>query len=92
MYGFEWALSQLRQGAQVYREGWGNFNLWIVLQEGYPNGIPINANTAKSTGLQLGTVCSFLPYIMLHHDDGSFVPWVASQTDILKCDWKLVGL
>ena len=28
-----------------------------------------------------------LPYIWMHTADGHRVPWVASQTDLLSCDW-----
>jgi len=89
MLGFEWALTQLRNGHKVQRGGWNGKDMYIALQEGYPNGIPINANTAKATGLPQGTVCKFLPYIMMKTSDKapSFVPWLASQTDILALDW-----
>lgn len=29
------------------------------------------------------------PYIFFVTDDGDKIPWVASQTDILECDWVL---
>jgi len=36
-----------------------------------------------------GTVCRFLPYLMMRTAQGDFVPWLASQTDILADDWML---
>ena len=27
------------------------------------------------------------PYIFMVTDDGEKIPWVASQTDLLECDW-----
>lgn len=87
---FEWALAQLKAGRKLARSGWNGKGMYIVLQEGYPDGIPINQNTAKATGLQLGTVCKFQSYIMFRTAQGSFVPWVASQTDILASDWDHV--
>lgn len=27
------------------------------------------------------------PYIYMHTTTGDLVPWVASQTDLLSCDW-----
>jgi len=87
--GFEWALTQLRQGHRVERSGWNGKGMFIVLQKGYPDGIPINENTAECTSIPRGTVCKFLPYIMMKtaDKDVSFVPWLASQTDILALDW-----
>ena len=55
--------------------------------EGLPDGVAINKNTAEATGLPEGTVCRFLPYIIMRTVDGSFVPWLASQTDLLAEDW-----
>ena len=89
-FAFEWALQQLRMGKKVARTGWNGKGMFLVLQKGYPQGIPINENTADATGLPRGQVCKFLPYIMLKTADEaiSFVPWVASQTDILAEDWN----
>jgi hypothetical protein len=32
-------------------------------------------------------VCAFRPYLMLKTADDEFVPWVASQSDLLADDW-----
>lgn len=86
---FGWALTQLRSGKRVARAGWNGRGMYLAYQAGYPGGIPINANTATATGLPEGTVCKFLPYIMMRTVDGSFVPWLASQTDVLSFDWEI---
>lgn len=88
--GFEWALTQLRNGQKVGRTGWNGKDMYITFQKGYPEGIPINANTAEATGIDQGTVCRFSPYIMMKTADvemPTFVPWVPSQSDILGLDW-----
>lgn len=89
-YAFEWALQQLRQGKKVCREGWNGKGMYLVYQKGYPEGIPINENTAKATGMPIGQVCKFLPYIMMKTADDAptFVPWLASQSDLLSFDWQ----
>jgi hypothetical protein len=87
IHDFGWALEQLRMGARVSRLGWNGQGMWLVFQKAYPDGIPINQNTAEATGFQKGTVCKFLPYIMMKTADDSFVPWLASQTDVLGYDW-----
>jgi len=88
-FDFGQALLELRQGARVARTGWNGKGMYVVLQAGYPDGIPINANTAQATGLAEGTMCRFRPYLMMFTVDGDFVPWVASQTDLLAFDWQL---
>ena len=81
------ALTALRAGGKLSREGWNGAGMFIALQAGYPDGIPINANTAHATGIAEGTVCRFRPYLMMYTAQGDFVPWVASQTDVLAEDW-----
>lgn len=84
------ALELLKAGARVAREGWNGRGMYVVHQKGYPDGIPINSNTAQATGLPEGTVCNFRPYLMMRTVDGEFVPWVASQSDLLAEDWVTV--
>lgn len=88
-FGFGQALELLKQGKRVCRSGWNGKGMWIALQRGYPEGIPINANTAQATGIPEGTVCKFRPYLMMKTVGGEFVPWLASQTDILAEDWEV---
>lgn len=85
------AIRALKSGARVARTGWNGKGMWLAYQKAYPDGIPINANTAEATGIPQGTVCRFLPYIMMRTADGSFVPWLASQTDVLAEDWAVVA-
>jgi hypothetical protein len=87
---FSDALRAARTGAKIQRSGWNGKGMFVVLQKGYPDGIPINANTAEATGIAQGTVCRFLPYLMFFTAQGDFVPWLASQTDLLADDWGIV--
>jgi hypothetical protein len=84
---FSDALNSVKAGSRISREGWNGKGMFVVHQKGYPAGIPINKNTAEATGIPEGTVCKFLPYLMLHTAQGDFCPWVASITDILAEDW-----
>lgn len=86
---FGQALEALKAGKKVTRSGWNGKGMWITYQKAYPDGIAINANTAEATGIPQGTVCKFLPYLMMKTVDNAFVPWLASQTDILAEDWSV---
>jgi len=86
---FSAALHQLREGRRLTRLGWNGRGQYVVLQKGYPDGIPINANTAEAIALPADTILVFLPYFMIHTVNGSFVPWVASQMDLLADDWVM---
>lgn len=88
-----WAVNEMRyHGGKVARAGWNGKGMYLVFQRGYPEGIPINKNTAEATGIAQGTVCKFLPYIMMKTADTEphFVPWLCSQTDLLAQDWELI--
>lgn len=83
------ALGQLKLGSRLARDGWNGRGMFVVHQAGYPDGIAINANTSRATGIPEGTICNFRPYLMMRTVDGEFVPWVASQTDLLAEDWTV---
>lgn len=87
---FSAALVQIKERRRVAREGWNAGGQFVVLQDGYPDGIAINANTARATGLDVGTVCVFRPYLMLRTADGSMVPWAPTVSDVLAEDWLTV--
>ena len=79
----------LREGARVINADW-NSNEYIVWQEGYPQGIAINANTARATGIPEGTVKKFSAYVMRHNFAGEFEPYVMSQSDMVSTLWQIL--
>jgi hypothetical protein len=81
------AVKALKDGKHVSREGWNGQGMWLAYQLGYPQGVAVNAQSALALGVTEGTVCRFRPYVTLCAADGSFVPWVASQSDLLAEDW-----
>jgi hypothetical protein len=85
------ALAAVKGGSKISREGWNGKGMWVVHQPGYPDGIAINANTAEATGIPQGTVCRFLPYLILRAVDGAFAPWVPSISDVLAEDWQVAS-
>ena len=88
---FGTAIKYLKSGHKLQREGWNGKDMYVAYQRGYPEGIAINRNTAIATGLPEGTVCIFQPYLMMKTADNTFVPWLASQTDLLAEDWRIVA-
>lgn len=84
---FSTALMAAKLGAKISRTGWNGAGQFVVLQDGYPDGIAINANTAKATGLPEGSTAVFQPYLLMFNAQQQFVPWLASQGDLLADDW-----
>ena len=76
---FGMALGLLKAGRKVARKGWNGKDMWLCLQ--------IPDEHSKMT----------LPYIYIEYPkghpaypEGSRVPWLASQTDLLSNDWMEV--
>lgn len=86
---FGGAIAAMKSGQKVARSGWNGKGMWLALQRGYPDGIPINKNTANATGIAEGTVCKFHPYVMMKAADGSFFPWNPNNLDVLAEDWGI---
>ena len=86
---FSTALRALKDGCRMRRASWAE-GCFVVLQKGYPDGIPINKNTAEATGIPEGTVCKFTPYFMFRMKDGTFTPWVIWSENLLAEDWEVL--
>lgn len=81
------ALEALKQGRKVSRLGWNGKGMWLGLVEPY--------TSMKLSDEQVDPVtegATLLPYIGMKTADNGFVPWLASQTDILADDWCVLGL
>jgi hypothetical protein len=80
------ALVALKQGLKVEREGWNGKGMFIYLVP----GSTFNVNRPPLLGIYPeGTPIVYRPHIDMRTADGSCVPWLASQTDILANDWFL---
>ncbi len=69
---FSRALMRLKEGAKVCRRGWNGKGVWLAL---------ISAPTQY---FQLDA----LPWIGMKTARDEFVPWLASQADLLAEDWE----
>jgi hypothetical protein len=75
---FGQALTQLRAGEKIARDGWNGKGMWLELQRPDAN--------SKMTLPYI-----FLSYPPGDaYPDGARVPWLASQTDLLAYDWVVV--
>jgi hypothetical protein len=79
---FSKALEALKKGAKVARKSWNGKGMWIRL--------------FSRTELPMDCVLTH-PFLVIEYPaghpaypDGSCIPWLASQTDILSDDWFIV--
>ena len=89
---FGLAIEALKQGDRVARAGWNGKGMWLHLIRGddvqiHNNGFgPRNEYDHEWRE----RVPRLLPWIGMKTADNGFVPWLASQTDMLAEDWQLV--
>lgn len=87
---FEDILPLLKTGNRSLRRGWNGKGMFVVMQKGYPNGIPCNAQTAEAWNLKEGDLFKCNPYFQIRNTDGSHSMWVPSVGDILAEDWEIL--
>lgn len=86
--GFEQALKVLKVGGCVTRLGWNGKGMFIFLV----NGSHFEVNRKPLLGIfPEGTEIDYRSHIDMKTADGSIVPWVASQSDLLAGDWVALG-
>ena len=84
-FNFGKALIELKSGRKVARKGWNGKGMWLILINGEDNDICSSAlNDMK------GKTFDLLPWIGMKTADDKFVPWLASQTDVLAEDWEVL--
>lgn len=84
---FSDALRLVKMGVPVRRAGWNGKGLFIFMVQGSSftvNRPPLNELFPE------GTIIDYRGHIDMKTVDGSIVPWVASQTDLLGEDWEVV--
>lgn len=84
---FSDALDALKQGATIARRGWNGKDMYLYLvhsSEFSVNRAPLNRILPE------GTQVNYRAHIDMRTAQGDFVPWVASQSDLLAEDWIIV--
>lgn len=76
---FGQALEALKLGRRVARTGWNGKGMWLRIQTPDANS-------------KMTLPYVYIEYPVLHpaYPNGSRVPWLASQTDMLSEDWCIV--
>lgn len=77
---FSRALIGLKQGKKIRRAGWNGQNMFLHLHK--------NPSHVMLPGLPEAVVHQ--PYILMYTVQGTTVPWLASQTDLLAVDWEIM--
>ncbi len=80
------ALAALKNGGMVFREGWNGKGMFLFLVP----GSTFTVSRPPLLGIYPeGTVINYQPHIDMRTAQGTIVPWLASQSDILAEDWMV---
>lgn len=86
---FSDALTALKNGNRIQREGWNGKGMWLVLVPGTPLVQFREGSIYQTAGLVQADIN---PHIDMFTADGKMQPgWLASQTDMLADDWQVVA-
>lgn len=88
-FDFQSALNALKNGRPVRRAGWNGKGMWLVHVSGW-SIISSGAMPKEAVGAFMAD--NFLPFICMFTAQRQFVPWLASQTDILAHDWEIIDV
>lgn len=81
---FGLAIEALKQGKRVARAGWNGKGMWLAMIQRASWQVDPAVNGTGNYSLNA------LPWIGMKTADEGFVPWLASQTDMLADDWAIV--
>lgn len=83
MLTFSQALEHVKNGIKMQRTGWNGKGMYLIYFS------PVN-NNLEYLNLEdrPGEAKPLLPFILMKTADDMYVPWLASQTDILANDWQ----
>lgn len=84
---FGLAVEALKLGKKVCRTGWNGKGMWLIYVN--PIGQGINDEAPYYKVNHVGDY-RLLPWIGMKTADNKFVPWLASQTDVLADDWMIL--
>lgn len=79
MMNFGEAIQALKDGKHVARAGWNGEGMWLWLRPAHDEGVFSSRQQYPERA-----------YIVMKDATDMFVPWLASQTDMLAEDWEIV--
>ena len=84
---FGHAVELMKAGCKVARQGWNGKEMFLFLV----GGSTFKVDRPPLLGIYPeGTEINYCPHIDMKTADGSIVPWLASQSDVLSSDWAMI--
>lgn len=87
---FSSALHAVKSGKRVGRAGWNGKGMWLLLIPGSRFRVEAERPMGQAAPEMVGALVDYRPHIDLYTADAQFVPWCATQSDLLAEDWEIV--
>ena len=89
MKSIGWAVKELQDGRRVRRSGWNGKSAWLVLVRGSSWNLDLSVDVLLSVMGKLGESGYHrrADFVARCATDGSLIPWLCSQSDLLATDW-----
>lgn len=82
------ALAAIKEGKKVARKGWNGKNMFLFFTPG--SQITVSAGRPLAAAFLVDSIVDYQPHVDMKTAQGSIVPWLCSQTDMLAEDWVIV--
>lgn len=84
MFGIGEAVKEMRNGHRVQRAGWNGkgVHVELVTTGRFTRRAPTLEATAEDLPLE--------PHVVMLTAQGTLIPWLCSQADLLAVDWQVV--
>lgn len=88
MISFSEALIALKDGKKVARAGWNGKDTWLYLVPG--STFQVSEGRPLAAHLPVGETVDYHAHVDMKTAQGTHVPWLCSQTDLLSEDWIVI--
>ena len=86
-FPFGMAIEALKMGHKVQRSGWNGKDMYLVILDPARD----NLMTLSVSCVEATRELALQPFIVMKTVDNTYVPWLASQTDMLAEDYRIVN-
>lgn len=85
-FPFGMAIEAMKLGHKVARSGWNGKGMYLVLLDPVKDNLQILEVSCAERSVPL----ALQPFIVMKTVQNTYVPWLASQSDMLADDWRIV--
>lgn len=89
LHDIGWAVKQLWDGKRVARAGWNGRGQYLALIRGHQATEYSQIHIEMKLRDDKISMAEVLPFVMMRTVQGTLVPWLCSQTDLLAVDWEI---